>query len=83
MKITKPTKTTTIIPSAGDIQVHHHQSVKLSHNYQAVEVGYGLTLRARTEDEISTKAAKAEAMINRLMEPKVKESLRFLKGFKA
>lgn len=80
MKINKPSKATKIVSEESGIRVSHHQSVKLSHNYQTVEVGYGVTLCARCEEEIDIKATKADMIVTRLMNPKVKESIKFLQS---
>lgn len=42
----------------GLIQIHHHQSVRLSENYQSAECGYGMTCVVPDTDESIAKTVK-------------------------
>ena len=83
MKITK-TKQTRIfkgqtLTTQRTVQIHHHQSVKLSKNYNSSEVSYGVELTVLNTNEAIRKGQKrAERLVEGPLVVKVKEQSQVL-----
>jgi len=77
--------TTTVTPySEGLVRIRHHQSIRASKNYNSAEIGYDVTIDAKsTKEAVETAILRLELTVEEAIEAKYSDMLETLNNLPA